>query len=124
MIDTITDVTFEFYIGNTYSRDFTLSGWSLFVDKVYFTVKEKETDKRAVLQKTLGNGITLVSEEDGVKTFNLLIDSTDTDDMKTDFEYPFDIEIHSTGADGKTIKKTLVVGTLNLLTNSTRTYNE
>ena len=29
--------------------------------------------------------------EDGVKTFNLLIDATDTDHMKTDYDYTFDI---------------------------------
>lgn len=124
MIDTLTDVKFEFYIGNTYSRDFTLSGWSLSVEKMYFTVKENENNKRAVFQKTLNDGITLVSDEDGIKTFNILIDNVDTDGMKTEVEYPFDVDIHSIGADGKTIEKTIMTGTVYLLPHSTRTYNE
>lgn len=120
----ITDVLFEFFRGDTYSRDFVLTGWSLSVDKVYFTVKEKVTDKNAVLQKTLNNGITLMEETEDSKTFNLNICCTDTDEMKTDFEYAFDIEIHSTQENGDVIKRTIITGTLNLLPSSTRTCNE
>ena len=123
-MDIVTNANFEFYIENTYSRDFTISGWSLPIDKVFFTVKENEKDKRAVLQKTLNNGITLVNEENEVRTYNLLIDNTDTENMKTDFDYFCDVEIHSIGADGKIIEKTIIVGTLKLNSNSTRSYNE
>lgn len=119
-----TDILFEFYRGDTYSRDFTLSGWSFPVSKVYFTVKEKVEDKIAVLQKTLNNGITLVSDENGVKTFNLNICCTDTEEMKTDFEYIFDIEIHSPGANEEVIKRTIITGSINLLPSSTRPCNE
>ncbi len=118
------DVLFEFYRGDTYTRDFTLIGWGLSVDKAYFTVKEKVSDKNAVLQKTLGNGITLVDETEEGKTFNLNICCTDTDNMKTEYEYVFDIEIHSTLEGGEVIKKTIITGTLNLLPSSTRTCNE
>lgn len=124
MTDVLTDVLFEFFRGDTYSRDFTLTGWSLSIDKVYFTVKEKVTDKNAILQKTLGNGITLMDETEEGKTFNLSICCTDTDEMKTDFEYVFDIEIHSILEDGTVIKKTIITGILNLLPSSTRTCNE
>ena len=124
MTDVLTDVLFEFFRGDTYSRDFTLTGWSLSIDKVYFTAKEKLTDKNAVLQKTLNNGITLVEETEEGKTFNLSICCTDTDEMKTDFEYVFDIEIHSILEDGTVIKRTIITGTLNLLPSSTRTCNE
>ena len=124
MTDVLTDVLFEFFRGDTYSRDFTLTGWSLSIDKVYFTVKEKVTDKNAVLQKTLNNGITLVEETEEGQTFNLNICCTDTDEMKTDFEYVFDIEIHSILEDGTVIKRTIITGTLNLLASSTRTCNE
>lgn len=120
----ITDVLFEFYRGDTYTRDFTLTGWSLSVDKVYFTVKEKVQDKNAVLQKTLRNGITLVEETEEGKTFNLTICCTDTDELKTEYEYVFDIEIHSIAEDGEVIKKTIITGTMNLLPSSTRTCNE
>lgn len=120
----ITDAVFEFFRGDTYSRDFTLSGWGLSIDKVYFTVKEKVTDKNAVLQKKLNEGITLVSEEEGERLFNLLICCTDTDNMKTEYDYVFDIEIHSPGVNGDVIKKTIITGILRLLPSSTRTCNE
>lgn len=120
----VTDAIFEFYRGDTYSRDFTLKGWGLSIDKVYFTVKEKVENKKAVLQKKLNDGITLVSDEDGVKTFNLLICCTDTEELKTDFDYVFDIEIHSYGVDGDIIKKTIITGNLRLKASSTRACNE
>lgn len=114
---------FEFYRGTTYSRDFTLAGWSLSIDKVYFTVKENIKDKKPVLQKRLENGITLVSDEDGVKTFNILIDATDTDNMKTDFDYVFDIKIISPGLE-EDIKEVLMEGVLRLKGSATAVYNE
>lgn len=120
----ITNVLFEFYRGDTYSRDFTLSGWSLPISKVYFTVKEKVEDKNAVLQKKLGEGITLVDETEEGKTFNLNICCNDTDDLKAEYEYVFDIEIHSTGEDGAVIKRTIITGTMRLKPSSTRTCNE
>lgn len=120
----VTDVLFEFYRGDTYSRDFTLTGWSFPISKVYFTVKEKVEDKNAVLQKKLGEGITLVEETDEGKMFNLNICCTDTDDLKAEYEYVFDIEIQSTGEDGTVIKKTIITGTMNLIASSTRTCNE
>ena len=85
-------VLFEFYRGDTYSRDFVITGYSLPISKVYFTVKENVEDKKASLQKTLNNGITLVEESEDTKAYNLLINSTDTDDMKADYNYVFDIE--------------------------------
>ena len=72
----ITDVLFEFYRGDTYQRDFTVTGWSLPISKVFFTVKEDIEKKNHVLQKTLGNGIELVDitqvdEVNEIKTYNL-----------------------------------------------------
>lgn len=120
----ITDILFEFYRGDTYTRDFILTGWSLPISKVYFTVKEKVEDKNAVLQKKLGEGITLVDETEEGKTFNLNICCNDTDDLKAEYEYVFDIEIHSTGEDGAVIKRTIITGTMRLKPSSTRTCNE
>jgi hypothetical protein len=120
----ITDVLFEFYRGDTYTRDFTLTGWGLPISKVYFTVKEKVEDKNAVLQKKLGEGITLVEETEEGKTFNLTICCTDTDDLKAEYDYIFDIEIQSIGENGDVIKKTIITGTMNLIASSTRTCNE
>lgn len=118
------NILFEFYRGDTYQRDFTLAGWSLPVSKAYFTVKEDTEKKKAVLQKTLNNGITLVSDENGVKTFNLTICCTDTDLMKTDVDYIFDIEIHSNGINGEVIKKTIITGIVRLKASATKTCNE
>ncbi len=118
------NILFEFYRGDTYQRDVTIEGWRFPISKVFFTVKESVDKKNHVLQKTLNNGITLVSDENGVKTFNLLICCTDTDHMKTDFDYTFDIEIHSEGAKGETLKKTIITGIVRLKGSATKTCNE
>lgn len=118
------DILIEFYRGDTYSRDFTITGWSLPISKIYFTVKEDIEKKSFALQKTLGNGITLVEEDEEKKTYNLTICCTDTDDMKVDTDYTFDIEIHSEGTSDMAIKKTIATGTLRLKGSATRTCNE
>lgn len=118
------NVVFEFYRGDTYTRDFTIEGWEMPIDKVYFTVKENVEDKKFVLQKTLDNGITLVDDENNVKTFNLKIACIDTDKMKANVDYVFDIEIHSLGFEGEVIKKTIATGTVRLKASATKTCNE
>lgn len=118
------NILFEFYRGDTYQRDFTVTGWSFPISKAYFTVKENTEKKNFVLQKTLDNGITLVSDEDGIKTYNLKICCTDTDKMKTDFDYTFDIEIHSNGVNGEVLKKTIITGIVRLKGSATKTCNE
>ena len=119
----MTDVIFEFYRGDTYTRDFIVKGWSLPISNVYFTAKEKVDNKKACLQKTLNNGITLVEETEESRTFNLNIGCCDTEHLKTDTNYVFDIEIHS-NVDGETVKRTIAIGTLRLKASSTRTCNE
>lgn len=118
------NVLFEFYRGDTYQRDFTVTGWSLSISDVYFTVKENIENKRFALQKKIGDGITLVSDEEGIKTYNLLISSKDTENMKIDTDYTFDIEIHSEGVDGEILKKTIITGTLRLKGSATKRCNE
>lgn len=115
---------FEFCRGDTYTRDFSISGWSHSIDKVFFTVKENVNNKRFCLQKTLDNGITLVDEtEDGERTYNLAICCTDTEKLKTDIDYTFDIEIHSLVGE-ETIKQTIVTGIMRLKASSTKACNE
>lgn len=118
------NILFEFYRGDTYQRDFTVTGWSFPISKVFFTVKESVDKKNHVLQKTLDNGITFVDEEDRIKTFNLKICCTDTDHMKTDFDYTFDIEIHSEGLNGEVLKKTIITGIVRLKGSATKSCNE
>lgn len=115
------NVIFEFYIGDTYSRDFTLTGYSETIDEVYFTVKKSDKDKNFILQKTLDNGITLVDDEP--RTYNILIDATDTETLNVDTEYPFDIEIVTTKTEGD-IKKTIIKGVVLLKEATTRIWNE
>lgn len=118
------NVLFEFRKGDTYSRDFTITDYELEISKVFFTVKNNSSDKRYVLQKKLDDGITIVSDEEGVKTYNILINATDTDDMKVDYDYFFDVEIVSPGTGEDEIKQTLMVGTLRLKEVATQTVNE
>lgn len=118
----MTGVKFEFYRGDTYSRDFIISGYSSSIDKIFFTVKENASDKKFVLQKILGDGITLVDEEKDTKTYNLLINASDTDNLKPDYNYSFDIEIQTNSE--PVVKRTIVTGTLRLTTDITRPINE
>ena len=120
----VENILFEFYRGDTYTRDFTVTGWSFSVSKAFFTVKEDIEKKSYVLQKTLNNGITLVDESNGEKTFNLKICCSDTDHMKIDTDYTFDIEIHSEGVNGEMLKKTIITGIVRLKGSATRPCNE
>ena len=113
---------FNFYRGDTYTRDFTIDGYENNIDDIYFTVKEVETDKKAKLSKTLGNGITLVDETETSKTYNILINASDTENLKTDFPYFFDIEI-ITNTNQEPIVKTIIAGTMTLDTDITRAAN-
>ena len=118
------NILFEFYRGDTYQRDVTIEGWRFPISKVFFTVKESVDKKNHVLQKTLDNGITFVDEENGIKTFNLKICCTDTDHMKTDYDYTFDIELHSEGVEGEVLKKTIITGIVRLKGSATKSCNE
>lgn len=124
------DVKFEFYIGDTYTRDFIINGYSDTISDVYFTVKKADDDKKFVLQKTLDNGITLTDvqyDTDGTtiisRTYNLLLNADDTETLKPDVEYPFDIEI-ITPKDNEDVKKTIIKGVLVLSSATTRVWDE
>lgn len=126
----MTNAKFEFYIGDTYTRDFTISGYSSEISEVFFTVKKNVSDKHAALQKTLSDGgINLVDEVyDGEgnilsRTYNILINANDTENMKPDIDYVFDIEI-VTPELVENIKKTIMTGTFKLNNTATRVYNE
>ena len=124
------NVIFEFYIGDTYTRDIIISGYSENIDNVFFTVKKNVGDKNFVLQKTLGDGIELtdiVYDDDGTtilsRTYNVLLNANDTENMKPDTEYVFDFEI-VTNETSDDIKKTVMTGIVNLKNAATRVYNE
>lgn len=115
----MTNVDINFFRGNSYSRSFNIYGWNRNIDEIYFSVKENENDKNCVLQKYLNHGLTLMANSDTVKTYNLNIDAIDTDNMKVDYDYIFDIKIISGN-----IKKTIVKGNLTLESEITKTQNE
>ena len=121
------ETNFEFFIGNTYERNITISNYEDDIDEMYFSVKKSDSDKRVILQKTLDNGITLMSDEtiDDVRyrTYQLVIDSDDTEGMKPDVEYPFDVKI-VTIKDEDEIKETIVKGNVTLSAATTRVWNE
>nr|DAS65366.1 MAG TPA: hypothetical protein [Bacteriophage sp.] len=117
-------VIFEFKRGRTYSRDFILTNFNKNIDKILFTVCENENDKNYKLRKTYGNGISLVDikideHSNEIKTFNILIEATDTDKMRVETEYPFDVVIYS-----GTEKIPIMNGILLLKGTSTKTCNE
>lgn len=123
------NVIFEFHIGDTYTRDLTIDGYSAEISNVFFSVKNNNADKRVILQKRLDDGITLtdvVYDGDTIvsRTYNILINATDTERMKTDFEYPFDIQINTPGVGTDVIKKTIISGIFRLTDATTRVYNE
>lgn len=123
------NVKFNFYIGDTYTRDFIITGYSSDIDEIFFTVKKNVDDKNYVLQKTLNNGITLVDvtyDTDGTtilsRTYNLLINAEDTETFTPESEYVFDIEIVTD--ETPDLKKTIMTGTIELTNSATRNYNE
>ena len=124
------NVVFEYYIGDTYTRDLTITGYSAEITEMYFSVKKNNKDKNTVLQKTLDNGITLVDiqyDGDGnivSRTYNLLIEADDTEELRPDFDYSFDVEIVSPGVDNNDIKKTIITGIFRVNNTTTRNYNE
>lgn len=96
-------VDLNFIKGDTYSRGFTIENCKFNITQIYFTVKEKPSDKNYVIQKRLNAGITQDANQDN--RYVLVISPEDTDNLKTNTNYVFDIEITSA-----VIKKTIVGG--------------
>lgn len=122
-------IKFDFFIGDTYARDIVIKKYSSEISEMYFTVKRNVNDKSYVFQKTLDDGLTItdVVYEDGEiveRTYNLLIQPSDTEVMKPDNEYVFDVEIVTPVTNGEDIKKTIITGTCTLTNAATRIYNE
>lgn len=126
MAKTVT-TNFEFFIGDTYERNFIVKKYTDDIDAVFFSVKKSNGDKKTVLQKTLDNGITLVTDEivddERVRTYQLMINAEDTEDMIPEQEYEFDVEI-VTNKDDTDIKQTIITGNFILNNATTRRWNE
>lgn len=97
----------NFIKGDTFVQGFTISNFNLEIDKIYFTVKEKTADKNCVLQKRLNEGIE--KDPEATNRYTLNIDADDTNNLKANFNYIYDIEIVS-----GSYKKTIIGGYLRL----------
>lgn len=118
------ETEFNFVRGTTYSRNFNLINYNANIDEMYFTVKESEKDRTPVIKKILGNGITqLESEDENIKAYNLLIEADDTENLRVNVPYPFDIKV-ITYTDGNPVKKVIIRGTITLGANITWVTNE
>jgi len=100
-------INFNYIKGDTYARGITIEGLDVPINQMYFTVKERSSDRNYVLQKKLSYGI--IADEENPNRYVLLIDADDTNDLKTNFNYVFDIQIVT-----DTFKKTIVGGNLKL----------
>ena len=105
-------INFNFIKGDTYTRGFTIENFDLTIEQVYFTVKEKSSNKNFILQKTLNNGIE--RDQKVPNRYIITIDADDTNDFKVEYDYIFDIEIVTAPIKGKAIKRTIIGGNLTL----------
>lgn len=103
-------INFNFIKGDTYTRGFRIENFEHTIEQVYFTVKQKSSDRMYVLQKTLGNGIKL--DPDVSNRYIITIDADDTNDLKVNYDYIFDVEIITAPIRGKAIKRTIIGGNL------------
>lgn len=112
---TIKDISYV--RGNSYALTMTIQGLKdLEINKIYLTVKVDSSQDEPVLQKSLGNGIESLEEE---YKYNILIDSSDTENLEVNCPYYYDITI-VVGS----LKKTVVKGSFTLEPNYTKASNE
>lgn len=107
-------IDYEFKRGDTYNlRKFRITDKNGEVitlgatDKLYFTLKKNANSPEVLLQKTIGNGITL--GEDGY--YHITMETVDTSDLPYG-TYEYDIEFKVTTP--KEIVKTIIDGSITL----------
>lgn len=111
---------FSFVRGDTFSQNVTIRNCIEDLTEIYFTVKKTYEDRNPIIQKTLTKGgITFLDKTDDEVKYNILINATDTDLMKVDTDYVYDLQLVA-----GTTKKTVLKGTLRLEADVTRTMNE
>ena len=119
------ETDFNFVRGTSYSKTINITGYSGSIDEMYFTVKEGESDRIPVMQKTIGNGITaLESEDENIKSYRLLISPDDTEDLDINKSYFFDIKVVTSQGVTEITKKVVAKGRMILSANITRSFNE
>jgi hypothetical protein len=97
----------KFIKGDTYSRGIIIEGLKTPIEQIYFTVKNKSSDKHYLIQKRLIHGIE--QDPDNPNRYVVIIEADDTNDMKVNYNYVYDIEIITL-----TMKRTIIAGNLRL----------
>jgi hypothetical protein len=105
-------INFNFIKGDTYTRGITIEGLEVPIEQMYFTVKENSSDRNYVLQKKLEQGITI--DPDNPNRYILLIQADDTNNLKTKYNYVFDVQIVTIPLDETIYKKTIIGGNFRL----------
>ena len=110
---------FNYIHGDTYVRYFKINKLKYSpITEIFYTVKQDQNNK-FVVQKTLGNGIELLSEDEEYYHYMVVLNATCTDKLKAEIEYMHDIEVISGD-----VKKTLMKGELLLDKEVTTTHCE
>ena len=110
---------FKYIRGDTYVRYFSINKLQFSpITEIYYTVK-RDQDNRYAIQKTLGNGIELLSEDDEKYHYMLTLNSSCTDKLKAQTKYMHDIQVVSND-----VKRTLMKGELYLEKEVTTTHCE
>lgn len=110
---------FKYIRGDTYVRYFSINKL-LFspITEIYYTVKQDQNNK-ALVMKTLGNGIDIISEDEERIHYMLTLNCHCTDRLKAETTYKHDIQV-VTGD----VKRTLMKGELYLEKEVTTTHCE
>lgn len=103
---------FNFVKGDTFTKGFVVENIQIPISQIYFTVKEKTSNKQYLFQKKLNDGI--VQDENNTNRYCLTIQPEDTDNLKPGIDYIFDIEIICNIDSAPALKKTIIGGILKL----------
>lgn len=97
----------------SFELEITENNTPVTVDSIYFTVKNDVHTDEVLFQKKINDGITLIDN-----IYNIIINPSDTDNLDYG-RYVYDIEIIK-----NSVKKTIVVGVLEISEEITFTSNE
>lgn len=110
---------FKYVRGDTYVRYFSINKLEHSpITQIYYTIKEDQNNKALVI-KTLGNGIELLSEDEEKYHYILVLNCNCTDKLKARTRYMHDIQVVSND-----IKQTLMLGEIYLEKEATTTHCE
>lgn len=110
---------FRFVRGDTFTRYFSIKKIENSpITQLYYTIKEDQ-DRKALVIKTLGNGIELLNEGEERCHYALTLNCTCTDRLKAETPYMHDIQV----VRGE-YKRTLMKGQVYLEKEATTTHCE